>query len=378
MNLDYPVLLNNSCVRAILRVIREGESSQLPIAYRMRYGGAGNRAVMIDDLTKHPRIFERTPTGEKSSAAGAYQFTATTWDEVCNRYSLPDDFSPYSQDCHAVALLDHIGALHPTLDGDFDTAIRKCSGRWASLPGSPLNDGGSKMSWSRAHDVYNLYLDAPIDTQPAAPIEERSTNMDPFSLIAVFGPIIANLIPQVAKLFDKKTETPEKIAAAQKVIETVVQSTGAVNAQEAVQKMQADPAVLKAATVAVVSQPDIMAILEVGGGIAKAREFDLAQQAQALPFWKTSAVFWISMTLLPMVVWYVGSSIVGGVDIPADWPWGVQLLLKLFGTAWSLDARSGLANLVVGLVLGGICGVYFGVSVTQAKQQQAQLNGERQ
>ena len=44
------------------------------------------------------------------------------------------------------------------------------------------------------------------------------------------------------------------------------------------------------------------------------------------------------------------------------------MLLSMFGSAWTGEARSGGFNLVVGLVLGGICGVYFGVSVTQAKQ----------
>ena len=43
----------------------------------------------------------------------------------------------------------------------------------------------------------------------------------------------------------------------------------------------------------------------------------------------------------------------------------------MFGTAWDAGAKVGLANLVVGMILGGVVGVYFGVSVTQAKQQQA-------
>jgi hypothetical protein len=43
------------------------------------------------------------------------------------------------------------------------------------------------------------------------------------------------------------------------------------------------------------------------------------------------------------------------------------VLLGMFGGGWTGEARSGGFNLVVGLILGGICGVYYGVSVTQGK-----------
>lgn len=89
------------------------------------------------------------------------------------------------------------------------------------------------------------------------------------------------------------------------------------------------------------------------------------------PFWKTSAVFWVSMALLPLVYWFVGSMIVGGmlVYLPDDTPTWARVLIALFGSEWTGEARSGGFNLVVGMVLGGIVGVYFGISVTQQKQQ---------
>ena len=190
------------------------------------------------------------------------------------------------------------------------------------------------------------------------------------ALISAFGPMIAEMIPQVAKLFDRKAETPEKITAAQKVVDTIVAATSSAGVDEAVSKMQSSPEVLATAKAAVLTEPAIAAILtaEIGGGIAEARKADLAQQASDKPFWKTSAVFWISMLMLPMIYWYVGSSVVGGVEIPATWPWYAQVPLKMFGSAWDSGARVGLANLIVGLILGGICGVYYGISVTQNKQ----------
>lgn len=199
--------------------------------------------------------------------------------------------------------------------------------------------------------------------------------MAPLALLSIFGPIIAQLIPQVTKLFDKKTETPEKIAAAQVVIDTIVKSTGSVNAQEAVEKIQSDPQALKEATKAVLTEPAIMSILEVGGGVTKAREHDIAVMQSDKPFWQTSAVFWISVLLLPMVFWLVGSLIVGGINYTDLDNQYLRAFFMLFGTEWNGESRSGGFNLVVGLILGGICGVYYGVSVTQNKQQQQQQNG---
>ena len=186
--------------------------------------------------------------------------------------------------------------------------------------------------------------------------------MDPLSAIALFGPMIANLIPQVAKLFDRKAETPEKLAAAQAVVDTIVKSTGTADAKQAVGKLLSDEAALKSATEAVLVQPNVSALLEIGGGVVAAREADIKQQSQDRPFWKTSAVFWVSMSLLPLVYWFVGSVIVGNDGLEGAW--------QLFGSKWDGESRAGIANLVLGLVLGGICGVYFGISVTQGKQQQ--------
>lgn len=195
--------------------------------------------------------------------------------------------------------------------------------------------------------------------------------MGALAILQMFGPILAGLIPQIAPILKPESDVAKRnVALAETVVKTITEAAGAPNMQAAVEKMQAEPAVVAAVQKAIVTEPTVLSalqIVEVGGGAKAAAERDLAVMQSDKPFWKTSAVFWISILLLPMVLWYVGSSIVGGVEIPPDWPWYAQFPLKLFGVGWSLDARSGLANLVVGLVLGGICGVYFGVSVTQAK-----------
>jgi muramidase (phage lysozyme) len=88
-----------------------------------------------------------------STAAGAYQFTRPTWNELRAAGAwgrrLPD-FSPASQDEAARRLLQRIGALPQIERGDVEEAIITASSRWASLPGSTSGQPQKKMSFALA------------------------------------------------------------------------------------------------------------------------------------------------------------------------------------------------------------------------------------
>lgn len=133
-------LVDNPNVRAMLRVIRQGESSQDDsIAYRLIVGGK-----LFDGFADHPRIAGKCWTTSKgvrlcSTAAGAYQITKTTWDEVRAKMRLPD-FSPASQDMAALGRIAYRGALPAVLAGDVETAIKKLRDEWTSLPGAKENN----------------------------------------------------------------------------------------------------------------------------------------------------------------------------------------------------------------------------------------------
>lgn len=175
---ELQALLDNKNVAAFLRVIREGESAQDDSGYFLRYHPT--RRVKVDSLVGgHPRLYETTPNGKRSSAFGAYQFTATTWDAINHKYGLPDDISRASQDEHCVALLLDCGALRRILVGDFEGAVLAASTQWASLPGSPLQDGGSKMQWERARRVWDQWLG------PSAPIREAAPPIAPQPVMRV-------------------------------------------------------------------------------------------------------------------------------------------------------------------------------------------------
>ena len=140
-----PMDLYNPNVQAVLRVIRAGEGTSGDNGYRTLFGGA-----LFSSFADHPRQ-KITKGSYTSTAAGAYQFLSSTWDETKRIMALPD-FSPRSQDIAALGRIAARGALEDVKAGRFDTAIKKISREWASLPGSPY--GQPMMSWDRARSLY--------------------------------------------------------------------------------------------------------------------------------------------------------------------------------------------------------------------------------
>ena len=140
-----PFDLNNSNVQALLRVIRTGEGTTGVNGYRTLFGGG-----LFDSYADHPRITVKA-SGYTSTAAGAYQFIVSSWDETKRVMNLPD-FSPRSQDLAALGRIAARGALEDAKAGNFETAIKKIAREWASLPGSPY--GQPVISWERARAIY--------------------------------------------------------------------------------------------------------------------------------------------------------------------------------------------------------------------------------
>lgn len=138
-------VLGNPNVQAMLRVIRAGEGTSDPDGYRRLFGGE-----LFTDFTDHPRKLVQK-SGYSSTAAGAYQFLASTWDETKRIMGL-NDFSPASQDFGAVGRIAARGALDDVLAGRFDVAIKKIAREWASMPGSPY--GQPTISLTRARAIY--------------------------------------------------------------------------------------------------------------------------------------------------------------------------------------------------------------------------------
>lgn len=134
-------------VRALLAVIRRGEGTAGENGYRTLFGGG-----LFEGMAVHPnQRITRTLGGRPitSTAAGAYQFLKSTWDETAAIMGLPD-FSAASQDRAAVGRIAARGALDDVKAGRFDVAIKKVATEWASMPGSPYGQPVISINTARA------------------------------------------------------------------------------------------------------------------------------------------------------------------------------------------------------------------------------------
>ena len=125
--------LNNPNVRKLLDVIASAEG--VKHGYNTIFGNE-----RLNSLSAHPNVRKQfTQTNGKTNvttAAGRYQFLKPTWDGLSRQYGLKD-FSPQSQDIGAIGLIMQKGALNDALKGNYQAAIQKLGGTWASLPSSP-------------------------------------------------------------------------------------------------------------------------------------------------------------------------------------------------------------------------------------------------
>jgi muramidase (phage lysozyme) len=361
-------------VQAFARCVRSAESNNRDdgSAYRTIYGGG-----LVDDLSCHPRIAKQSPWGY-TSAAGAYQAMCAvpgrvqtdTWGDFCRDLGVPVDampFDPPTQDAFLVWCVRRRQALQSVLDGDLEKAVNLCSFEWASFP--PGRYGQPTTTIDKLRAVFLQYggrLSNADLIQPAAPIEDHSpTNLPPVQpskpessmpiplIVGVIGTLLSQLIPVVAPLFDKKTETPAKLDAAVKVIDLVVKTTGAVNEQEAVQKLQANPELVKTVTQAIITDDTIMPMLEISSaGMEKAREQAIQYVQSADVWWKLvlNPVLIVTFATLPlvyMIVWKM-----------------IQYLEKVSG-----DVIAQTIGTVIGLVLGGIMGFWMGQTYQNMKAE---------
>ncbi len=189
------------------------------------------------------------------------------------------------------------------------------------------------------------------DPAPAPQPEHTMPAFAAPSIIAAVLPYIVEAIPKLGKVFGSGSQVAERnIKAAELVVDAVTKATGAVNAQDAVTRLQTDPAAVQVATKAV--DAIWFDLTEAGGGgVEGARKADAAAQAGGDIL--KSPSFWVGMTLLPLVYLLVLS------------------LIGMIGTAtWSDDVRAGLAGSLISAIVGGLVGYYFGQTTTRNRTPQ--------
>ncbi len=363
--------LDNPNVRAFLRMLRHGEGTAGDDGYRTQFGGG-----LFDSFADHPRqpiTRKLGGTPITSTAAGAYQFLARTWDGLVRQYGFAD-FSPMNQDLGAVALILGRKALHDVIAGRFEDAVRKCNREWASLPGSPY--GQPVVTMARARKEYEAHggmyaAVAPAVHEPlptitdlinpeaiaADTITPTPTEQPMAPFIAAVLPSLIDLVPKLGKLFSSGSDTSERnIKAAEIVVAAAKEAIGARNEQELLEVIKADPAAAAAVRSAIESQ--WFKLEEVGGGIAAAREANAVYLQPGAPgFWHNPA-FWVSLIFLGMPV--------------------LILVDMLFVHADSYDDTLRTQVITAVLALLGIVGAYWlGTSFSSQRKTELSAGGAK-
>lgn len=190
---------------AFLWVLRCCEGTAGPNGYRMHFGGG-----LFDSYADHPRRVI-SASGYSSTAAGAYQILAGTWDDYC-RANGKHDFSPASQDACAVWLIARRGALADVDAGRIPEAIAKCGKEWASLPGSPYGQPTRTYEYclTKYRDAGGVVAGDPM-TKPARPvnadkseIEWLSAQQEPKTMGGLAAMLVQTLIGAFAPLAQEK------------------------------------------------------------------------------------------------------------------------------------------------------------------------------
>lgn len=331
---------DNPNVRAFLRAIRFGEGTSDADGYRRLVGGG--EFGSFHDHPRERRYIERYKVW--STAAGAYQFIAGTWDEMRKLYALPD-FSPESQDLAAIGLIHRRGALQDVLAGRIEQAIAKCAKEWASLPGSPY--GQRTVALARVIQEYTTHG----GQLEAAPIVESKPTweapMDPFTA-ATIGALVKE-IPGLIRSFGSDGKVTERNAkAAEILIGSVTAAAGAKSGQEAVEVIRSSPEVRAQVTERLQSEGWFETTEAGGGGIEGARAFSKNAIAKGDEFWRMG-VFWVTLALLPLLYGTVYLVLVGPPE------------------AFSGELRAAIASSVVTGVLGGVIGFWLGLKFSAPK-----------
>lgn len=259
--------LRNANVRACLRMIRVGEGTAGEDGYRKLFGGK-----LFDSFADHPHVLVHA-SGYSSTAAGAYQFLARTWQGLVAQYGFPD-FRPDCQDEGAVALIDGRHALELVQAGRIVEAIGLMNKEWASLPGSPYGQPTRTLA-----QALKSYADAGGTSEPQTAPQEAKP-MLPF--IAAALPALVEAAPALIRIFGNSPQAEKNARAAEILADVAKVATGEPTVEGAVNAIQSDPAKAAAYREAVHQSFDqlVAATIQVSEAEDKSRDAALDRNLQ--------------------------------------------------------------------------------------------------
>jgi lysozyme len=157
--------------------------------------------------------------------------------------------------------------------GDYSGAANQLT-RWTKAAGKTMpglvRRRGEERAW---------FLSG---TGNSVEVFEEEKPVAPFLIAAI--PALVNALPEFAKIFSKPDVKERNVEAVVKASELIMQATGSVNVQEAVEKVQAEPEMAQAANDSLrLNRAEIMDLIERGWdrddkSVADARAFSMADQ----------------------------------------------------------------------------------------------------
>jgi len=134
------------------------------------------------DYSKHPDTVGATTKEGPSKAAGKWQITKQTYDDVAPKLGITD-FSPDSQKKIALKLIQDKGALEDIQKGDYKTANEKLGSVWASLPSSPYLQSKRSPEWVEENLKATMTADNAVtkadEAQPQQVLDRPSSSSNP-------------------------------------------------------------------------------------------------------------------------------------------------------------------------------------------------------
>lgn len=361
-------------VKAFLRVIRHGESNQTDDAYRLLFGGE-----KFNDFTRHPRKkLYAAKYGVHTTAAGAYQIIAGTWDGLVARYGFAD-FQPSTQDLAAIGLIEGRKALDDVKAGRFAEAVRKLGLEWASLPGSPY--GQRTITLDKAKAVYEEWGGSYVDPavvqptefntggetfqEPVAPAPQPFDAEAPQSYNSTKEPLDMNfldlalaavtaVVPELKTLYVDKGDT-EKALLSQAVINIAKNVTAAKNEQEVAEAVRSPEA---AQAVRTEIRKNWIELAEIGGGMEAAgkRSIAIAESGGGKKrLWQNPA--WAFTLLVMPLIYFTVGAVVGNFG-----PEGMG------SGNWTEEIRVMVVSSIISGVLGSLVGFWVGTSFSSSKK----------
>jgi hypothetical protein len=175
-------------------------------------------------------------------------------------------------------------------------------------------------------------------------------------IFAALLPQLLSMIPGLISLFGKgSAQSTINAKAAEVVTGAITEAAGAVNLQQAVEKMAADKALQADVAAKVMASPTVSALVEVGGGIAAAR-VEARAIMESPNWWKAllSPAFLMSMMLMPLVYYTV-----------------YRVYTSVGETAFSPEIKASVVSAIISGVLFAVVGYFLGSSASSAKKDDA-------